>query len=272
VFRRVCFKQQTSEENVKAFSFSANACHELGTILSKEWFERNHLGGYSTSTLLCANTRRGHGLLVTRLKKPLGEFVMLSNTDELLHIDDRAYSLSTRIYPSGIFPTGYQYVYQFTLDPFPTWIYHVEDLVIEKNIICLKEEQTVLIRYQVLSGDEDLVRLEMRPLTAFRHVKDLAHENQSISSELKRSDQCIEYAGLFFYHNAAILDQTASWYQRVYYPEDRKQGLDFEEDLYSPFNLVFAFGDHRENFFSASLVKRDTMNFQKLLTKELNQF
>ncbi len=250
---------------MRALSFSANNCHDFNSALSQEWVVRNKLGGTCSSTILCAHTKREHGLLVTRLKKPLGDFVMLSNVDELLYIDDRPYPLSTRIHSSGIFPAGYQFIYQVSLEPFPTWIYHIEDLILEKNIIFLKKEQTVIVRYQILSGDEDLVKLEFKPLTAFRRVHDLTRANGSMSSKLERSGQKIKYAGIYFYHNAAILDQSPSWFQNVHYSEDMKRGADFEEDLYAPFCLVYAFGERRENFFTASLVDRKPEDISKLL-------
>jgi predicted glycogen debranching enzyme len=254
---------------VKAKAYNANACHDVGRAIHQEWRETNALGGFAASTILGLNTKRNHGLLVAQLKPPLGQYVMLSNVDEILHIDNIAYPLSTRIQSSVVFPEGYQHLNHFSMDPFPTWVFHVEDLVLTKKVIFVAEEQTVLVRYQVAAGDEDLVRLELRPMTAFRHVDELIQESANLNTKFERTENRIKFAGLYFHHNAAILDQQGTWFRSVQYPEDKRLGLDFEEDLYAPFRLMYAFGESRENYFSASIKDHKEMDFTRILIQEL---
>src|SRR6201999_883125 len=47
-----------------------------------EWLETNGLGGYASSTVSGANTRRYHGLLVAATTPPVGRVVLLSKLDE----------------------------------------------------------------------------------------------------------------------------------------------------------------------------------------------
>jgi predicted glycogen debranching enzyme len=256
---------------VSLISFNANACQDVTGAVRKEWCETNREGGFVSSTILSVNTRRSHGLLVGQLRDPLGQYVLLSNLDETLNIDDVEYPLSTRIHSGNVFPDGYKYLHHFKLRPFPTWTYHIEDLVLEKKLIFLHHEQTVLVHYQIISGDEDLVRLELRPMTAFRHVEELAFHNEYLNTQLDRSRGRIRFAGLYFYHNAPILDQAGCWYRGIEYPEEQKLGVDFEEDLYAPFRLMYAFGDHRENYFCASLAEHKKIDFQKLVQKEMDR-
>ena len=253
---------------MKHISFDTNACRDVSRAVQNEWREKNESGGFSSSTILAANTRRTHGLLVPRLERPLGNCVLLSALDEVLHVEDVAYPLSTRFYANSIFPEGYQYLSQFSIDPFPTWFFRVEDLVLEKNVIFLSMEQTVLVRYQVISGDELFVRLELKPMTAFRHIKELGHYNERISTEVKASQGKVEYAGCYFYHNAAIVDQTGSWFRDIHYPREQEAGRDFTEDLYAPFRLMYAFGEGRENFFCASVTDKPKIRFPELLIRE----
>jgi len=43
---------------------------ELEECLKREWIITNGIGGYSSSTIIGANTRRYHGLLVAPLTPP----------------------------------------------------------------------------------------------------------------------------------------------------------------------------------------------------------
>ena len=50
--------------------------------LEKEWLITNGIGGYSSSTIIGANTRKYHGLLVAPLTPPARRFLILSKLDE----------------------------------------------------------------------------------------------------------------------------------------------------------------------------------------------
>ena len=45
--------------------------------LEKEWIITNGIGGYSSSTVIGANTRKYHGLLVAPLTPPSRRYVIL---------------------------------------------------------------------------------------------------------------------------------------------------------------------------------------------------
>ena len=47
------------------FQFDRPACQNLRKALRKEWLETNGLGDYASSSLVCCNTRKYHGLFVT---------------------------------------------------------------------------------------------------------------------------------------------------------------------------------------------------------------
>ena len=50
---------------------------ELEECLKREWIITNGIGGYSSSTIIGANTRRYHGLLVAPLTPPARRRVIL---------------------------------------------------------------------------------------------------------------------------------------------------------------------------------------------------
>ena len=65
--------------------------------LEKEWLITNGIGGYSSSTIIGANTRKYHGLLVAPLTPPARRFLILSKLDESIEINEKKYDLYTKI-------------------------------------------------------------------------------------------------------------------------------------------------------------------------------
>ena len=66
---------------------------ELEECLKREWIITNGIGGYSSSTIIGANTRRYHGLLVAPLTPPARRRVILSKLDESIIIGDEKHDL-----------------------------------------------------------------------------------------------------------------------------------------------------------------------------------
>ena len=58
-------------------------CSYFGTSSSREWLETNGIGGYASSSISGANTRRYHGLLVAATRPPLGRMVLLSKFEDV---------------------------------------------------------------------------------------------------------------------------------------------------------------------------------------------
>src|SRR5579872_4125163 len=99
-----------------------------------EWLETNGLGGYASSTVTGANTRRYHGLLIATTKPPVGRAVLLSKYEDALIVDGKRYELSTNFYPGTVHPDGYRYQTAFVLDPFPITTYDAGGVVLQKTL------------------------------------------------------------------------------------------------------------------------------------------
>jgi len=65
-------------------SFTPDQLHDFNFACSLEWLETNNLGGYASSTVSGAHTRRYHGLLVASKHPPVGRMVVLSKLDETI--------------------------------------------------------------------------------------------------------------------------------------------------------------------------------------------
>ncbi|HEU4388855.1 MAG TPA: glycogen debranching enzyme N-terminal domain-containing protein, partial [Blastocatellia bacterium] len=227
--------------------FTGDTLHDVDRALRREWLETNGIGGFASSTILGLNTRRYHGLLIAATKPPVGRLVLLSRVEETLIIDGQRVDLSANQYPGVIHPQGHLLLKQFRLDPFPIFTYEVEGIEVEKTVFMIYGENSVAIRYEVRAGNEQPANLslEVRPLVAFRDYHSTTHENSAINREINLEAGRISFAAyeglptLHLAHDASEIDPDGFWYRNFEYRAERDRGLDFQEDLFSPFALKF---------------------------------
>lgn len=223
----------------------ATTLHDFNAAASREWLETNGLGGFSSSSIIGLNTRRYHGLLTAATKPPVGRIVMLAKLEETLIIRGQRYELSVNQYPGAVHPKGFQFQTGFRLDPFPVFTYEVEGLQLEKSVFMVQGENTTVIQYKLHTSTDESVQLEVRPLIAFRDYHSTTHENGSINSyaECSNNHTSIKpYADLptlHFAHDTCQLDANGFWYRNFQYRIEQERGLDFAEDLFSPFSFTF---------------------------------
>src|SRR5215475_13813160 len=60
-------------------------------LLTREWLVTNGLGGYASSSVSGACTRRYHGLLISAFPAPLGRMVMLNHFPEEIELEDESW-------------------------------------------------------------------------------------------------------------------------------------------------------------------------------------
>ncbi|MGH9907796.1 MAG: amylo-alpha-1,6-glucosidase [Pyrinomonadaceae bacterium] len=229
-----------------------DTCRNLETALSREWLETNGIGGFSSSTIIGLNTRRYHGLLTAATRPPVGRLVLLSKLEETVIIDGRRYELSANQYPGAVHPQGFNYQIGFRLDPFPVFTYEVEGVKLEKSVFMVQGENTTVIRYEMAKAvlpdgqaSAPTIRLEVRPLIAFRDYHSTTHENGALNPhvEIENGLTTIKPYGdlpaLHFAHDPAAVDTDGFWYRNFQYAVEQERGLDFAEDLFSPGAFTF---------------------------------
>jgi len=247
--------------------FGKDTCGDLDAALRREWLETNGLGGFASSTIVGLNTRRYHGLLVATLRPPVERFVLLSKLEETLFIDGQPFDLSANRYPGTVHPQGFRYLKQFRLDPFPTFIYEVEGVEIEKTVFMVHGENSTVVQYELKKNNHperlNNLSLEVRPLIAFRDYHSTTHENGAINHTVEERSglaTVTPYQGLpslHLAHNAVELRKTGDWYRNFEYDVERERGLDFSEDLFSPFVLRFDLRIRRQGSVIASTGQHD---------------
>ena len=134
--------------------------------LSKEWIITNGIGGYSSSTIIGANTRKYHGLLIAPITPPARRFLILSKLDESIEIDGEKYNLYTNIGKEYI-SKGYEFQEEFKKEYVPIFKYKIGKTQITKIISMEYGKNTVCVYYKIKNGNKS-AKLTLAPIINFR--------------------------------------------------------------------------------------------------------
>ncbi|MDD3041684.1 MAG: amylo-alpha-1,6-glucosidase [Methanosarcinaceae archaeon] len=213
--------------------------------IEKEWLVENGLGGYASSSIIGANSRTYHGLLVAGFREPLGRTLLFSSLDEELSQEGGVFRLATHRYPGTVHPTGFQYLEKFTLAPFPTWTFQAGPFTIKKKLFLVHGKNTTILLYEITGREEDNTgektsspsRIRLYPLVNARSFHSTTHSKDLVFSEkpLKNGVK-LESSNGFSFMLFSDLDfhPAPMWYYDFEYDMERKRGLSFREDNYNP--------------------------------------
>ena len=259
-----------------AIELKKDVCQNLAVSLEKEWLETNGIGGYASSTILGASTRRYHGLLMAAVKPPLGRILLLSKLEEFVCLAGKETPLSTNIYPNTIYPEGYKNLVQFSLNPSPAFDYSVDGISIKKTVFMVYGENTTVVLYQLQKTSRVIgtAYLRVRVMIAFRDYHCITHENPYLKTGYKilSNGMCIQpydtLPPMYLFYNAHSMDKSSFWYKNMEYPKEAERGLEAHEDHFSPFALHFDLNKGTNCFIVASTKDYDKINIFEILNKE----
>ena len=117
-------------------------------LLEKEWLLANTRGSFSSSTVVCCNTRRYHGLLIGALDPPANRILALSNCLETIFWGPGVFHLGTAEFPGGILPDGYLRLKRFSRDLGAHFHYQLGELRLTKSVYLLRDEDTAAVVYK----------------------------------------------------------------------------------------------------------------------------
>lgn len=225
------------------------SCLQLERSMSREWLETDGRGGFASSSILMCPTRRYHGLLVTPPPGSVKRHVFLSRFEETFHGGGKTFSISMARYPGLWSPPGHQGIESFELVPFPSWHYVFGNATIERELLLVRGEAIVLVRYRV-NGQQNDVELRLRPLLPCREADALTFENQGLDKRTERpvcpelngdfggGIRCQPYASLppvsITVSGNAHFEADPVWYKSLEYTADIARGYDGHEDQWSP--------------------------------------
>ena len=251
-------------------AFHSEILKDFESATQREWIVTNGLGGFASSTICGANTRRYHGLLVAANRPPLERMVILSKIDETIFANDKSYDLACNQFPGTIHPHGHQYLELFSYEFYPKFIYSVEGIRLEKSVYMIYEKNASIIVYRLLESPSP-IRLSCISFFACRRFHELTHENPFFNTKIETSDGLLRlkpYKGTPFIHlyfSQGRFDENALWYKNFEYTEEKNRGLDFREDLFTPGDLTFELKPNETAFIIAST---EELNSSDLLQAE----
>lgn len=208
------------------------------TVTDKEWLVTNGLGGFASSSICGANTRRYHGVLVAALDPPGDRKVLVSKIEEKIIAAKEEFFPSTNAYPGTIHPKGYQHLRSFTRMPIPTVTFAKGNLRFSKSIFMRDGMNTSVVSY-ANESDEALL-FELTPLLAYRDYHHLFHEDHRWNFRVNMLDErfleITPAEGIppyYFRFTAGIFYEQPDWYRHFQYAREEERGLDFSEDAAS---------------------------------------
>lgn len=257
--------------------FDKNLLINLEQSLRLEVLRTNQSGAYHCTTIVGANTRKQHGLLVIPVPEiDDNSHVLLSSLDETVIQHGAPFNLGLHRYSGGVYsPNGHKYIREYDCERVPTHTFRVGGVILKREKIFITNENRILIRYTLVDAHSKTT-LQFRPFLAFRNANDLCVENQVASRDYKEVSNGIStcmyegYPELFMQVNHKpkfVFDPH--WYKGIEYIKDQERCIPYTEDLYVPgyFEVDMKKGD--TIIFSAGVSEVNTRMLSKMYEDEI---
>jgi predicted glycogen debranching enzyme len=240
-----------------AINITQEALSRFDDVIQKEWLVTNGLGGYASSTVLGINTRKYHGLLVAALHPPGDRTVCLAKLDEEAVVGNNIYPLGANEFHGKIFPQGYMFLKEFSVSPFPRYVYSVQDVEVRKTIFMPKEKNATVAVYKVLNGNDFEAKIRIFPLLSCRHFHSVVDRwRDPLDFSQQQNGREIEVT--FNTPKATIIARATegefrektNWIDRLFYREEGVRGESSTDDCFQPGYFEIPVPPRREGEFA----------------------
>ena len=222
-----------------------------GTSLHEqpEWLVTNGLGGFACGTVLGAASRRYHGWLIAALAPPVDRRLLWAGAEEWLRTPAGQWPLANHDYGGLLHPDGWRRLVSWRLYPFPTWLWSVDGVLVERTLFMVRGQNATVARYRLLAGPS--VELVLKP---FINCRDYHHTVRATGWEFRQ--ETLPYgtrvtaypgapplvlaagspgsAGDSAPDGRARYDPGGLWYYNFHYAWEAERGLDHVEDHFCP--------------------------------------
>lgn len=207
--------------------------------LKREWIITNGIGGYCSSTIIGANTRKYHGLLVAPLIPPASRMLILSKLDENIKTNGKSYDLYTNVCKNYI-SDGYKRLTSFEKEYIPIFNYQVENIKIKK-FICMEYGKNTVVVYYYIKNQDTNSKLTLAPIVNYRDFH-CVNKSEKIDIRQEINDQKVKMViegnsqhpiymkiseGKYIKHENDI-------FKEMYYIEEEKRGQEAQENHIVP--------------------------------------
>ncbi len=258
------------------YSFGPDSWRDFKRGTEKEWLVANGLGGYAAGTLIGANTRKYHGLLVAAHDPPAGRTLHLAKVDERVECGGVTYNTAANETVNGPADLGYVHLVRVHFDPFPTFVYSLPEIILEKTVFTVYGQNTVVVLYRITNSAKEKCVLRLTPLVNCRgyHYITKKGEINFVQREIPGGITLRGREGLpelYLTCCGAAYRPLSCWYEDMFYALEEERGEDPREDHYMPgFFEAAAEPDSTALFALAASTQGpvEVSNWEELLAKE----
>ncbi|MEM7552584.1 MAG: amylo-alpha-1,6-glucosidase [Cyanobacteria bacterium P01_A01_bin.84] len=204
-------------------------------LFKKEWLETNGLGGYASSSITGANTRKYHGLLVAAQNPPTERKVLVAKIEEKVLVANTVHDISVNQYPGTMYPHGYEYLQGFDPKPIPTWRYQGDNWRLLKKTFMVPNSNTTIVVYEN-NGETDMI-LELHPLFEYKDYHWTMRKNEyDFYYEKSKSSIKVhpfpDSPPFYMAWSKGNFLEDRAWYYNIELCKEQYRGQDFLEDYY----------------------------------------
>ena len=245
---------------MSALTFDKSELGNLEYSLQREMLATDRIGGYMSTTIVCCNTRRYHGLMVAPIDDSGRTYVLLSSLDETVIQHDQTFNLALHRFPGVYEPRGHKYITDFEYTPTPTVTYRVGGVILKKEMLWIHKRTQLMIRYTLVDAHSE-TRLRLRPFLAFRDKHALTRANMAAdghSYPAVNGVKCRLYGSFPWLYLQTSKPGTEfvpapDWYYNFEYQQDIARGYAGHEDLLTTGYFETELKKGESIIFSASL-------------------
>ena len=258
--------------------FDKNELGNLEYSLRREMLSTNRAGGYMSTTMVCCNTRKYHGLVVCpRNDEEEENYVLLSSVDETIVQHDQSFNLAIHRFPGVYEPRGHKYIIDFDYTPTPTITYRVGGVTLKKELLWIHSRTQLLIRYTLLEARSE-TWLRLRPFLAVRCSHTLTHANMAADTHSYPVPGGVRnrlYEGFPWLYlqtgTASEFVAAPDWFYNFEYAEEARRGYPAHEDLLTTGYFEMNIAKGQSVIFSCSTEEADPANFDTVFAEELSR-
>ena len=249
---------------------------ELQNGLKKEWLITNGIGGFASSTILGANTRKYHGLLIAPLVPPARRFLILSKVDESIEIEEKKYNLYTNVGENYI-SQGFKYQKKFEKEYLPIFKYEVENVEITKTICMEYGKNTVGIQYKIKNSGKP-IKLNLAPIVNFRDFHSMNTDHTfDIKQQIKGTkvkliiDGKSKFPVYMNLSDGKYVEHMNDTFKNMFYIEEQKRGFYPKENhsVTGVYEIEIQPNEEKEISFVCGLEENiEEINLKDIMAKE----
>ncbi len=206
-------------------------------LSGKEWIVTNGIGGYASSSICGANSRRYHGLLVASFNPPTERMVLVSKIEETVFHQNKDIAFCSNQYVDCVFPEGFRHLENFERVPLPVMQFRSGNVALKKTVFMAYGSNTTVVEYENSSAEKYLLKLN--PLFLYRDYHSLWHEQPNFDFQVKprkHGQALYSFYGadpVFFAHSRGTFLKNRFWNSGLIYQLDKDRGQGHSEDVFS---------------------------------------